>query len=675
MVAKKPRELEAHGHVRRDEYYWLRERENPEVIAYLEEENAHTKKVMDSCAPLQETLYQEIKGRIPQADSSVPSRIRDYYYYTRFEDNRDYPIYCRKTQLDGEEQIMLDVNDLAEGHDYYSVGVVATSPSQDMIAFSVDTVGRRIYTLYFKNLTTGEILEEQIPNTTSSVTWAEDGKHFFYVRQDLETLRWDRVYRHVLGSDPAEDVLVFEEMDDTYDCQISKSKSRKFLMISSWQTISSEYRILESDNPTGAFRLFQSRIRGHEYSVDHLGDTFYVGTNHEAINFKLMTAPEAQTEMAHWTELVAHREDTYLENFDLFDDFLALKERRDGLIHMRIMPWSDEPEHYLDFGEEAYQVYGAGNNETDTSLFRYGYSSLTTPHSTFDYNTKTREKTLLKQKQVLGGFDKDNYETQRVAALAEDGTQVPITLVYRKDMKKEGGNPLLLYGYGSYGHTIDVDFRSTHLSLLDRGFVFAIAHIRGGQLLGRKWYEDGKLLKKRNTFTDFIACARNLVESGYAHPNQVFAQGGSAGGLLMGAVVNMAPGLFKGIVAGVPFVDVMTTMLDSSIPLTTSEYDEWGNPGEKEFYDYMLSYSPYDNVKAQEYPHMLVVAGLHDSQVQYWEPAKWVARLRDMKTDDHLLLLKTEMDAGHSGASARDKQYKEIAFEFAFLLHVLELDP
>ncbi len=664
-----PHELGHGGHVRIDNYYWLRERDNPETVAYLEAENQHTKEAMAHVQPLEEALFEEIKGRIKQTDMSVPYRRDDYYYYTRYQEGQEYPLYARKRQsLENPEELMLDVNVLAEGHEFFSVGRLAVSFGQDLVAYAEDAQGRRIYTIRFKNLATGETLPDVIPEVTSNMTWANDNRTLFYAKQDPETLRSDRIYRHLLGTDPAEDMLVYEETDDTFSAHVFKTKSKRYIMIVSSQTLSNEYRYLDADDPTGAFTSFLPRERGHEYAVDHFENRFFIHTNHEAKNFRLMSTPLDRTGKEHWEEVIPHRPDVLLEGFEVFRDHLVLEERRDGLVQIRVIPWDGSQEHYLEFGEPAYLAGTSVNLEFDTTVLRYGYTSMTTPSSIYDYDMGTREKTLLKQEEVLGGFDAAGYRTERLHAKAEDGVQVPISLVYRKGMERDGRSPLLLYGYGSYGHSLDAGFGSARLSLLDRGFVFAIAHVRGGEEMGRAWYEDGKLLKKKNTFTDFIACGEHLIEERYTSRDRLFAMGGSAGGLLMGAVVNLRPELFKGVVAQVPFVDIVTTMLDPDIPLTTGEYDEWGNPNDKEFYDYMLSYSPYDNVEARDYPHMLVTTGLHDSQVQYWEPAKWVAKLRATKTDHNRLLLKTNMEAGHGGASGRFKRYREIALEYAFLL-------
>ena len=667
----RPKELTIHGDTRVDNYFWLREREDPEVLQYLEDENAHLKSVMAHTEALQEKLFKEITGRIKQDDNSVPYRLDDYFYYVRFEEGKEYPLHCRKFgSLDAAEAVMLDGPALAEGYEFFNLGGRAVSSGQNTLAYAVDTVGRRKYTIRFKNLETGETLPDMIPEVTGNMTWALDNKTLFYSKQHPESLRSYRIYRHEIGRPVSEDVLVYEEPDETFSCYVSKTKSKKYLVITSAQTLATEQRILEADDPTGAFRMFQPREHDHEYGVDHLGETFYVRTNDGATNFKLMKTPENGTFKDQWAEVIPHREDVLLESFELFNDFLVLEERKDGLIQIRIIPSDGSDEHYLDFGEPAYLSYIGMNMEPDTQVLRYIYTSMTTPNSTFDYDMVTREKTLLKQEEVVGDFDSANYVTERHHAAARDGAKVPISLVYRRDdgFPRDGTAPLLLHGYGSYGYSMDARFSSARLSLLDRGFVYAIAHIRGGQELGRQWYEDGKLLNKKNTFTDFIDCAEYLQRERYSSRDGMFAMGGSAGGLLMGAVMNMRPDLFHGIVAAVPWVDVITTMLDDTIPLTTSEYDEWGNPNDQEYYHYMLSYSPYDQVTAAAYPHVLVTTGLHDSQVQYWEPAKWVAKLRVLKTDNNRLLLRTNMGAGHGGATGRFKQFRETALEYAFVL-------
>jgi oligopeptidase B len=669
MATQNPDSLEHHGNVRVDDYYWLNQRDNPDVIEYLEAENEYAEAMTAHIKDLEDDLFEEMRSRIKEDDSSVPYKLDDYFYYTRFEEGQEYPIYARrKGTMEAPEEIMLDVNAMAEGHGFFSVSGVSVSSGQDILAFTQDTVGRRIYEVRFKNLTTGETLPEIISNVTSNIAWAEDNRTLFYTRQDPETLRWFQIYRHTLGTDPSEDELVYEETDEEFSSFVFKTKSKRFLMIGSQQTLSSEFRYLEATDPTGEFTIFAPRERDHEYDVDHFEDKFYIRTNYEAENFRLMETPVTDTRKQAWSELIPHREDVLLSGFEIFAGHLVLAERSEGLVRLRIIPWDGTEEHYLDFGEPAYWAGIGTNPNFDTPILRYNYTSMTTPSSVIDYDMNTRESTLMKREEVLGGFDPNDYETERLWATAPDGVRVPISLVYQKGIEKDGSDPLLLYGYGSYGFSMDATFSSARLSLLDRGFVYAIAHVRGGQEMGRWWYEDGKLLRKKNTFTDFIACAEHLVGQGYTNEDVLFAMGGSAGGLLMGAVTNMRPDLFKGVVATVPFVDIVTTMLDESIPLTTSEYDEWGNPNEKEYYDYMLSYSPYDNVEAKDYPNMLVMTGLHDSQVQYWEPAKWVAKLRALKTDDNTILLKTNMEAGHGGASGRFRRLRETALQYAFMI-------
>jgi oligopeptidase B len=667
-----PKELHIHGDVRVDNYYWLKERENPEVIKYLEDENEYTDAVMAHTKEFEDALFEEIKSRIKQTDMSVPYKFDDYFYYTRYEEGQEYPIYCRKKgSLQGEEEIMLDVNVLAEGHEFYSVRGTRVSYEKDILAYAVDTVGRRKYTIRFKNLKTGEFLQDEIKDVTSNITWANDNKTLFYSKQDPTTLRSFQIYRHALGTDPADDELVYEEKDETFSSYVFRTKSKKYILIGSYQTLSSEYRYLEADNPSGEFKVFLPRERDHEYSVDHYQDYFYVRTNFEAKNFRLMKTPITKTAKEHWQDVIPHRVDVLLNGFEIFKNHLVLSERKKGLTQLRVLPWDGSAEHYLQFDEPAYLAYISTNLDFDTQLLRFGYMSMTTPNSIYDYDMVKREKVLLKQQEVLGDFDSNNYKTERLHATVRDGVEVPISLVYRKGMAMNGDNPLLLYAYGSYGSSMDATFRSSRLSLLDRGFVFAIAHVRGGEELGRQWYEDGKLLKKMNTFTDFIDCGEYLIDKKYTCREKLFAMGGSAGGLLIGAIINLRPDLFKGAVAQVPFVDVVTTMLDETIPLTTSEYDEWGDPNEKKYYDYMLSYSPYDNVEAKDYPNLLVTTGLHDSQVQYWEPAKWVAKLRALKTDNNRLIMKTNMEAGHGGRTGRFKRYREVAVEYAFLLDLV----
>ena len=673
-IAKKQHHtLTAHSHTRIDPYYWLNDRENPEVIAYLEAENAYTEANMAHTKSFQDLLFEEMKGRIRENDQSVPYFLDGYFYYTRYEEGNEYAIYCRKARsLYSAEEILLDVNQLAIGYNYYKAGGLQVSEQNDLLAYGVDTVGRRVYTLHFKNLTTGEALPDQIPEVTGNSVWAGDNRTLFYTKQDPETLRAHQIWQHVVGSPVAEDLLVFEETDETFSIGIGRTKSRKYLEIMCNSTVSSEVRFLDAYLPTSEWQIFLPRERDHEYSVDHAGDLFYVRTNLKAANFRLMAVgPDQTTDVQAWQEIIPHRKKVFLESFEVFKDFLVLEERESGLIQLRVINQTDQAEHYIDFGEPTYTAGLGYNPEFNTSLLRFGYTSLTTPTTTFEYNLVTQRKKRLKQQEVLGGFSSSDYLSERLYVTVRDGAKVPVSLVYRRGTDIDGSAPLLLYAYGSYGLSMDAYFSSNRLSLLDRGFIFAIAHLRGGQEMGRHWYEDGKLLKKKNTFTDYIDCASFLIEHQYANPHKLFAQGGSAGGLLMGVVANVRPDLFRAIVADVPFVDVVTTMLDDSIPLTTGEYDEWGNPNDKKYYHYMLSYSPYDNVAAKSYPNMLVTAGLHDSQVQYWEPAKWVAKLRTMKIDQRQLLLKTNMEAGHSGTTGRFAPLKEIAMEYAFILDVL----
>lgn len=667
----KPYNLEKHGEVRIDDYYWLNDRENKDVIDYLNKENEYYQKMTAHTKQLQDDLFKEMKARIKEDDSSVPYFYNGYYYITRFETGKDYPIYSRKKgSLDAKEEIMFDCNEMAKNFSYFNLTGISVSEDNKWATFGLDVVSRRQYLIQIKNLETGEILSEKIENTTGSAAWASDNKTIFYTKKDPKTLRSDMIYKHKLNTDSKKDELVFHEKDDTFYTTVYKDKSKKYIVIASSSTLTTEFQILNASTPDGSFKTFQKRVRGLEYSISHFANHFYVLTNSDkATNFKLMKTPESSTGIENWTEVIPHRDDVLLEGIDIFKNFLVVEERANGLNKIQIRPWSGETPYYLPFSSETYTAYSTTNPDFDTDILRYAYQSLATPSSVIDFNMVTKEKTVLKEQEVLGGnFDKNNYIEERIWATAEDGTKIPISMVYRKGMKKNGSNPFLLYAYGSYGSTIDPYFSTTRLSLLDRGFIFAIAHVRGGEYLGREWYENGKLLKKKNTFTDFIDCSKYVIRKEYTSKSHLYAEGGSAGGLLMGAIVNMAPELYNGVIAQVPFVDVVTTMLDDSIPLTTGEYDEWGNPNDKEYYDYMLSYSPYDNVKEQAYPNMYVSTGLHDSQVQYWEPAKWVAKLRAKKTNNNLLFLDTNMEAGHGGASGRFEALKEVAKEFAFLL-------
>lgn len=664
---QKPKELSIHGDIRQDPYYWLNDRENPEVISYLNEENNYLDTVMGHTKLFQEKLYNEMVGRIKQTDMSVPYKENGYFYITRYEEGQEYPIHSRRKEtMENPEEIMLNVNELAQGFDYYAVAGRSVSPDNRLLVFGEDTLSRRIYTLRVKDLTTGKMLPDVIPNTSGGATWAADNKTFYYTTKDA-TLREYRIWKHTLGTPVKNDKLIYEEADETFGTFVYKTKSKKYIIIGSHSTLSQEYRLLEADNPDGEFRIFQPRKRGLEYGIDHFNDIWYVRTNKDALNFRLMKTPENKTTEENWIEVIPNRNDVLLEGLEVFRDFIVLSERKNGLTQLRVIPNAGD-EYFIEFNEDAYVAGVSVNPEFNTDILRFNYQSLTTPNTTYDYNMQTKDKILLKQQEVLGGFDASLYKSERIMVTARDGVKIPVSIVYHKNTPIDGTSPCLLYGYGSYGYSLDPGFSMTRLSLLDRGFVYAIAHIRGGEEMGRQWYEDGKLLKKKNTFTDFIDAGKHLVENKYSNPKKLYAMGGSAGGLLVGAVMNMEPSLWGGVIAAVPFVDVVTTMLDETIPLTTGEFDEWGNPKTKEYYDYMKSYSPYDNVIAQDYPPLLVTTGLHDSQVQYWEPAKWVARLRELKTDQNPVLLHTNMDAGHGGASGRFRQFKETALSYAFLL-------
>ncbi|MFK5981953.1 MAG: S9 family peptidase [Flavobacteriaceae bacterium] len=663
--------LEMHGDVRIDNYYWLNQRENEEVIDYLERENDYYDKMTAHTKDFQTDLFEEMKSRIKEDDESVPYKYNGYYYITRFEKGKDYPIYTRKKDsLEAEEEVLFNVNEMAEGHSYYNLSGLSVSPDNTKVSFGVDTVSRRKYTIYIKDLVSGKLLEENIPLTTGGSTWANDNQTLFYTQKDEQTLRSDKIYRHRLGTTSEEDELIFTEEDETFGTYIYKTKSKKFLVIGCYSTLTSEFRVLNADTPFEEFKVFQPRERGLEYSISHFEDSWYILTNKDkATNFKLMKTSEDATTQENWVDMIPHREDVLLEDIDIFKDYLVISERKNGLNEIKVTRWDGTNEYYLPFDNETYTAYVSVNPEFDSQILRYGYNSLTTPASVIDFNMETKEQTVLKETEVLGGkFDKNNYDSKRIWANAEDGTKIPVTMVFKKGIKMDGSTPLLLYAYGSYGSTTDPYFSTVRLSLLDRGFIYATAHVRGGEYLGRGWYEDGKLLHKKNTFTDFVDVSKYLIQEKYTSADHLYAYGGSAGGLLMGAICNMAPQLYNGVVAAVPFVDVTTTMLDDTIPLTTGEYDEWGNPNDKEYYDYINSYSPYDQVEAKDYPNLLVTTGLHDSQVQYWEPAKWVAKLRDMKTDDNLLLLHINMEAGHGGASGRFNALKKHARTYAFLL-------
>lgn len=670
VAKKKDTILEIHGDKRVDPYFWLNDRENPKVIDYLKQENEYYQKMTAHTQALQKDLFEEMKSRIKEDDQSVPYLYNGYYYITRFEKGKDYPIFSRKKgSLTAKEEIMFDCNELAKGHTYFKLGGLSVSLDNKYAAFATDIVGRRIYTLKVKNLETNEILPDEIKNTTGNVTWANDNQTLFYGTQDIKTLRSDKIFKHVLGTASSDEMVYFEK-DDTFNISVSKSKSKKYLVISSSSTLTTEYQILNANTPNEKFKIFQPRVRGLEYHIAHFEDNFYIVTNKDkAFNFKVMKTPETATSLNNWKDLIPHRKDVLVEGIEILKDYLVVEERSNGLSKIKVMPWKGKEEYYLPFESETYSAYLTANVDFDTKILRFAYESMKTPASIIDFNLETKTKTVVKEQEVLGGkFEKNNYEEQRVWATAADGTKIPISMVYRKGIKKNGKTPVLLYAYGSYGYSLEPDFDFARLSLLDRGFIYAIAHIRGGEEMGREWYENGKLLKKRNTFTDFIDCSKYLINEKYTSSEHLYAQGGSAGGLLMGAIVNMEPDLYNGVLAQVPFVDVLTTMLDDSIPLTTGEYDEWGNPNDKVYYEYMKTYSPYDNVKAQDYPNLYISTGLHDSQVQYWEPAKWVAKLRATKTNNKLLFLDTDMDAGHSGASGRFEALKETAKEYSFIL-------
>ncbi len=665
------KKLEIHGDTRIDNYYWLNEKGNPEVIDYLNSENEYFDKMTSHTKQFQKELFKEMKARIKEDDKSVPYKKRGYYYITRTKKGLQYPIYSRKFKsLKAKEEILFDVNKLAENYKYYNLSGLSISPNNKLIAYGVDTVSRRQYTIQIKNLETGEIFPEKIENTTGYAAWASDNKTIFYVQKNPTTLRNEKIFRHVLGTDPLNDVEIYFEQDESFNTHIYRSKSQKYLILGTVSTVSNEYRILEADNPTGEFRVFQARKRNLEYNINHYKSDFYIHTNcDKAINFKLMKTPENKTSIENWIDVIPHRKDVLLEDFSVFKDFLVLEERENGLNKIRIIKWDKSEDFYLPFKEETYSAGVHYNPEFDTNIIRYSYNSMTTPSSVIDFDVNKKTKEIKKEHEILGGkFDKSNYKSTRIWAKSQDGTKIPVSLVYNKNTELNQKTPLLLYGYGSYGHTIGDGFSSTRLSLLNRGFVFAIAHVRGSEYLGRKWYEEGKLLHKINTFTDFIDCAKYLIEKQYTSSKHLYISGGSAGGLLMGAVANMQPNLFNGVIASVPFVDVVTTMLDDSIPLTTGEYDEWGNPNKQEYYDYMKKYSPYDNIKDQKYPNTLVTTGLHDSQVQYFESAKWVAKLRELKTDDNLLLFHIDMETGHGGASGRFDVLDEIARDYSFII-------
>lgn len=665
--------LEKHEDIRVDPYYWMNDRENPEVIDYLERENAYFESVMEKTKGLQQDLFKEMKARIKEDDSSVPYFFNGYYYITRYETGKDYPVYTRrKGTMDASEEILFDVNEMAEGYAYYHLGGISISPDNKWAAYAVDTLSRRNYIIYIKNLETGDVLEEAITQTTGSSTWGNDNKTLFYSRKDAQSLRPNQIFRHNIGGKLEEDELLYTEDDDTYVTFVYKTRSRKYIVIGSSSTLSDEFRILDADNPLEEFTVFQERTTDLEYQIEHYEDHFYILTNKDkAKNFKIMKTDLVHTSHENWVDVIPHRKDVLIEGLDLFKNYMVISERSNGLNEIRIIDWEGDKDFYLPFESETYQANTMQNPEFNTTKLRYAYTSLTTPASIIEFDMATKEIEVLKEQEVLGGsFDKNNYTSKRLWATARDGKKIPLSMVYHKDTKINKDTPLLQYGYGSYGVTIDPSFSSIRLSLLDRGFVYVIAHVRGSEYLGREWYEDGKMLNKKNTFTDFIDVSKYLIEESYTSSEHLYAMGGSAGGLLMGAIMNMEPKLYKGIVAQVPFVDVLTTMLDDSIPLTTGEYDEWGNPNDETYYDYIKSYSPYDNVEKKEYPNTLITTGFHDSQVQYWEPAKWLSKLRENQIGKGVLLMKTNMDTGHSGGSGRFESIKEVALEYSFILNL-----
>lgn len=684
-LAKKVKEtLTIHGDTRTDDYFWMRlsdeqkeaevaDDQTKDVLDYLKAENAYRAAVMAPTEDLQKKLFDEMVARIKQDDASVPTSKNGYSYYTRFEVGADYPLVCRKALTEGaEEAILLNGPEMGMNQAYFDIGGYDVSSNNNLLAYSVDWVSRREYTLYVKDLITGAMLADKIENTTGGMVWANDNKTLFYTQQDPVTLRSNKIFKHVVGTDQSADVLVYEEKDETFSCDVFKSKSEAYLMIGSWQTLSSEFRYLDANDPNGKWKIVHPREKNLEYNVSHYGDHFYIITNADgASNFKLMRTPVSKPGKANWEEVIAHRADVLLEDIEIFQSHYVLTERKNGLNQLHVMDWEGGQGYYIEFQDPAYSASIGENPDFSSNLLRFGYTSLTTPNSWYDYNLNTKERVLLKQTEVTDpGFSVDNYISERIFVTARDGAQVPVSIVYRKGTALDGTAPLLLYAYGSYGYSMDAYFSSTRLSLLDRGFIYAIAHIRGGQEMGREWYENGKLLKKKNTFTDFIDCGEFLIENKYTSKEHLYAMGGSAGGLLMGAIVNMRPDLWHGVVAAVPFVDVISTMLDESIPLTTGEFDEWGNPKNKEYYDYMKSYSPYDNIEKKDYPNLLITTGFWDSQVQYWEPAKWIAKLREYKTDENILMMHCNMDVGHGGASGRFEALKETAMEFAFFLYL-----
>ena len=682
-----PHTTEIHGLKLEDPYFWMRlsdeqkeanvaDDQTSDVIDYLNRENEYKEKVLLPTESLQKDLYDEIVGRIVKDDESVPVKYRGYWYYSRFEEGNEYAFNCRKKgNMDADEEIMLNGPKMAEGHSYFSIGGSSVSPDNHLLVYGLDTVSRRQYTLYFKNLKTGELFEDEIPETTGGAVWANDNKTIFYTKKDPQTLRSYRIFKHVLGTSINDDILVYEETDETFYIGVGKSKSQEYIMISSSSTLSTETRFIKADEPDSDWTIVHPREANHEYGVSHYGNDFYIHTNKGAKNFKLVKTPVSNTSIENWVDVIPHRDDVLLEGTDFFSSHLVLSERKDGLTNIRVKKWDDSEDYHLEFNDPAYMAYTGANPDFDSENLRFGYTSLTTPYTTYEHNFSDRARKQLKQQKVLGGkFDSANYTSERIMVESRDGVKVPVSIVYHNDTKLDGNSPLLLYAYGSYGSSTDPGFSSTRLSLLDRGFIYAMAHIRGGSEMGRQWYEDGKLFNKMNTFTDFIDCGEALVELGYTSSEHMYAMGGSAGGLLMGSVMNLAPELFNGVIAAVPFVDVINTMLDETIPLTTFEFDEWGNPKEKDYFDYIMTYSPYDNVEVKDYPHTLITTGYWDSQVQYWEPAKWIAKLREHKTDDNILIMHCNMETGHGGASGRFARFKEVAMEYSFMFMLEGID-
>ncbi len=660
--------------IRIDNYFWLRERDNPEVIEYLHAENEYTKAMMEHTEKLQEKLYEELLSRIKETDMSVPEKIDDYYYYTRTEEDKQYPIYCRKKEsLDSQEEILLDLNLLSVGYNFFNLGLYKISPNHQLLLYSIDTTGSEVYTLYIKNLDTGKMLADIISNTGYSAAWANDNNTIFYTIVD-KAKRAYKLYRHTLGSDADDDIEIYHEKDEKFWLNIYKSKSRDYLLMGSSTHITSEIAYLDANNPISRFKILHPRQTGMKYYPYHYGDKFFILINDNAENFKLMETFIVTSSKENWKEVIQHRDSVEIEGIDVFKDYLVVYEREKGLEKIRITDLRNNEIHYVDFPEPVYTFRAGRNRNYDSNLLRYTYMSLVTPKSVFDYNMSTNIQELKKQYEVLGGYEPSNYQSERIFAHAEDSSMIPISLVYRKGIVKDGNNPLLLYGYGAYGENMEPYFSSNRLSLLNRGLIFALAHVRGGGEMGQFWYNQGKLLNKKNTFSDFIVCSEHLINEGYTSRDKLVISGGSAGGLLIGAVTNMRPDLFKAVIADVPFVDVLNTILDPSLPLTVIEYEEWGDPKEKEYYDYIKSYSPYDNVEAQDYPNILINAGFYDTRVSYWEAAKWTAKLRAMKTDNNILLLKTNMGAGHMGYSGRYDYLNDLAFKYVFILDLFGIE-